>query len=240
MFLHSFRAPSLEELYSEGPHLASYSFEIGNPKLNPERALAKEIGYNLSLHNLEFSVTGYHNGFGNYNFAVNTGVKNNRYPTLFNYQFSGVKARMYGIESEIRLQLKQHFFFDLTAHYVKADIKEVNDLQWAAMPYTPPFTMKSRLSYRNGSTSTGVSYHFSAEQTRIGDFELPSSSYSLVDVYMQHEWMGNKSKRLNGLHIIRLRVDNLLNVSYYNHLSRIKNLATELGISANIMYRYYF
>lgn len=240
MFLHSFRAPSLEELYSEGPHLASYSFEIGNPNLNPERALAKEIGYSLSLSNLEFNVTGYHNGFGNYNFAVNTGVKNNRYPTLFNYQFSGVKARMYGIESEMRLQLRQHFFLDLTAHYLKADIKEANELQWGPMPYTPPFSIKSRLSYRNGSTSTGVSYHFSAEQTRIGNFELPSSSYSLVDVYMQHEWMGNKSKRLNGLHTIRLRIDNVLNESYYNHLSRIKNLATELGISANVMYRYYF
>ena len=108
------------------------------------------------------------------------------------------------------------------------------------MHYTPPFSIKSRLSYRNGSTSTGVSYHFSAEQTRIGNFELPSSSYSLVDVYMQHEWMGNKSKRLNGLHTIRLRIDNVLNESYYNHLSRIKNLASELGISANVMYRYYF
>lgn len=240
VFLHSFRAPSLEELYSEGPHLASYSFEIGNPILNPERALAKEIGFNFNLPDLEFNLTSYHNGFENYNFAVNTGVKNSRYPNLFNYQFIGVEARMYGIESELMIQLRKSLFVNITAHYLRADIKEKTAQHWIPMPYTPPFSIKSRLDYRNGSTSTGVSYHFSAEQTRIGNFELPSPSYSLVDIHIQHEWLASKSNLLNGLHTIRLRVDNLLNTSYYNHLSRIKNLATELGISANIMYRYYF
>ncbi|MEQ9569185.1 MAG: TonB-dependent receptor, partial [Longimicrobiales bacterium] len=32
----AFRAPDVSELYSEGPHLASYSFEVGNPDLDTE------------------------------------------------------------------------------------------------------------------------------------------------------------------------------------------------------------
>src|SRR5690625_4571272 len=32
----AFRAPAIEELYSDGPHLADYSFDIGNPNLPTE------------------------------------------------------------------------------------------------------------------------------------------------------------------------------------------------------------
>ena len=38
-FMRTFRAPTTEELFSEGPHLASYSYEIGNADLEKERVL---------------------------------------------------------------------------------------------------------------------------------------------------------------------------------------------------------
>ena len=31
--MQTMRAPRVEELYSDGPHLATYAFEIGNPDL---------------------------------------------------------------------------------------------------------------------------------------------------------------------------------------------------------------
>ena len=34
--MHTMRAPRVEELYSDGPHLATYAFEIGNPNLKSE------------------------------------------------------------------------------------------------------------------------------------------------------------------------------------------------------------
>ena len=37
--MRTFRAPSLEELFSEGPHLAAYSYEVGNGSLDSERGL---------------------------------------------------------------------------------------------------------------------------------------------------------------------------------------------------------
>ncbi|KAA3655730.1 MAG: TonB-dependent receptor, partial [Calditrichaeota bacterium] len=35
-FMHSFRAPGIEELFSEGPHLAAYSYEVGSADLDAE------------------------------------------------------------------------------------------------------------------------------------------------------------------------------------------------------------
>ena len=34
--MKTFRAPGIEELFSDGPHLAVYSYEIGNAELEPE------------------------------------------------------------------------------------------------------------------------------------------------------------------------------------------------------------
>jgi len=39
----AFRPPSIEELFSAGPHLASYAYEVGNPALAPERGTGVDL-----------------------------------------------------------------------------------------------------------------------------------------------------------------------------------------------------
>ena len=39
-YTSSYRAPALEELYNNGPHLGNLAFEIGNPNLNRDAAMA--------------------------------------------------------------------------------------------------------------------------------------------------------------------------------------------------------
>ena len=47
-------APSIEELYSAGPHLASYAYEIGRPDLAAARGLVRDAGgVVLEVLNLE-------------------------------------------------------------------------------------------------------------------------------------------------------------------------------------------
>src|SRR5699024_10159932 len=60
-FMYSFRPPSQEELFSEGPHVAVYSFEIGNPDLDAERGLGKEIFFRYRGNAISAELTGYHN-----------------------------------------------------------------------------------------------------------------------------------------------------------------------------------
>ena len=49
--MQTMRAPRVEELYSDGPHLATYAFEIGNPDLKSEKiyGIENSIRYNLSI-----------------------------------------------------------------------------------------------------------------------------------------------------------------------------------------------
>ncbi|MGN8225898.1 TonB-dependent receptor [Gracilimonas sp. BCB1] len=241
--LHSFRAPSLEELYSEGPHLASYSYEIGNPDLDPERALAKELFLRYQADKASAEVTIFHNAFSNYLYAQDTGERNNRRPDLNNYQFVGTEAVLYGAEFSGEYQFLRRFVFDASLSYTLAE-RTVSEQEQAAtgydgdsrpLPQIPPFKVKSSLKYTKGEFEIGSRVRFSAEQNRTGEFETPTNSYFLVDAFSQYRLEGGKL-----LHTFSLNVNNLLNTEYYDHLSRIKDLRPQPGINISLLYRFYF
>ena len=55
-FAHSYRAPALEELYNNGPHIGTVTFEIGNENLRRERA--NGIDFSLRHASDRFRISG--------------------------------------------------------------------------------------------------------------------------------------------------------------------------------------
>ncbi|HCI70045.1 MAG TPA: TonB-dependent receptor [Balneola sp.] len=237
--LRSFRAPSLEELYSEGPHLASYSFEIGNPDLDPERAWAKEIFIGFQSNKINTSAALFHNGFDNYLYARNTGKTNIQRADLLNYQFVGTEAELYGVESSAEFQLTNTIVFDVSASYTigKQDTTDQNGNNKGTrpLPQIPPFKAQSSIKYAKDGLEIGTRFKYAARQDRTGEFENPTDSYFLTDLFAQYRINGEKL-----LHTISVNVNNLLNEEYYNHLSRIKDLRPEPGRNFTVLYRIYF
>lgn len=239
ILLHSFRAPSLEELYSEGPHLASFSFEIGNPELKPERSFAKEIfgRWQNNKSTIKFAV--FHNDFSNFNYAQNTGQQNSRFPSLNNYQFVGNEAQLYGFEAAVEHQLLQNWVVDASISYTvgKQDTADINgnNQRTIPLPMIPPLKAKSSLKYAKDGFEVGTRFTFAAAQNRTGEFETQTDSYFLTGLFAQYRF---NTKKL--LHTLSLNVNNLLNEEYYNHLSRIKDLRPEPGRNFSLLYRIYF
>lgn len=238
VLLHSFRAPSLEELYSEGPHLASFSFEIGNPELEPERSLAKEVFTKWQGKASTIRLAIYHNDFSNFNYAKNTGKKNSRFPSLDNYQFVGTEARLYGFEVAAETQLTKTFVVDASASLTLGE-QDTTSQRGAtgtqALPQIPPFKLNSSIKYVKKGFELGGRLTYAASQERIGEFETETSSYFLLGTFLQYRF---DSKKL--LHTFSLNVNNLLNEEYRNHLSRIKELRSEPGRNFSLLYRVYF
>ena len=239
ILLHSFRAPSLEELYSEGPHLASFSFEIGNPELEPERSFAKEIFSRWQTSKSAFRVAIFHNDFSNFNYARNTGQQNARFPSLNNYQFAGTEAVLYGFEASAEQQFFQNWVMDASVSFTigKQDTTDQNGNNSGTrpLPQIPPFKAKSSLKYAKDDFEIGTRIKYAAKQDRTGEFETPTDSYFLTDLFAQYRINGKKL-----LHTISVNVNNLLNEEYYNHLSRIKDLRPEPGRNFTLLYRIYF
>lgn len=242
-FMHSFRAPSQEELYSEGPHLASYSYEIGNPDLDPERGLGKELFLRYKQSDASIEVTGYHNSFTNYIYPRNTGEPSLRFPDLNEYQFIGARAKFYGFEAAAQVKLTNRIALDGTISYTYAD-REITekeqktigqDNEWQPLPMIPPLKGRLTLKYASGGFRIGANATLAAAQTRTGDFETPTDGYAIFDVFGQYRFQTAEL-----LHTISLSADNLLNREYYSHLSRIKDIMPEPGRNISLLYRMYF
>ena len=234
--LHSFRAPSLEELYSEGPHLAVYTFEIGNPDLEAERGIAKELFLAYNNKNTVLKSAIYHNGFSNYLYAQDTGIKNNKNPDLNNYQFVGVEAQLYGFEISVEQQFFNNFLFKGSMNYtVGQQNVSVSNSNQVPLPLIPPLALKSSIKYSRNSFSIGSRLTYNATQNELGEFETPTESFVLLD--------GFASLRIHSgelLHTLSFNATNVTNVTYRNHLSIIKDLNPEAGRNFSLLYRLYF
>ena len=241
--MQSFRAPSQEELYSEGPHLASYSYEIGNPDLDPEKGFGKELFLRLKKNTFNAEIAGYHNSFSNYIYPRNTGQPSIRFPSLNEYQFIGADAVLYGIEAsgELLLTSKLALSGNINYTFAERDVteeeKQVSGQQADVqpLPIIPPLKASVNLKYASQKFEVGTKVQFAADQNRTGDFEEPTDGYTILNLFGQYRFEG-----IGMLHTISINADNIFNTTYFNHLSRIKEIRPEPGRNVSLLYRLYF
>ncbi|MDX1639981.1 MAG: TonB-dependent receptor, partial [Balneolaceae bacterium] len=239
----SFRAPSQEELYSEGPHLASYSFEIGNPDLTPERGLGKELFLRYRGNAISAEVTGFHNGFSNYIYPRNTGRASIRFPSLNEYQFIGADAELYGFELSGEWQFQPGLAVTGSASYTLGRRKRTEEEQaltgsgdsYRSLPMIPPLKGNLGLKYGGSTYQGGFRLRWATEQNRTGEFETPTAGFMVFDLFGQYRF-----QKGNILHTLSLNIENLLDDTYRSHLSRIKELVPEPGRNVSLLYRIYF
>lgn len=242
-FMNSWRAPSLEELYSEGPHLAAYAFEIGNPDLNAEKGIGNEIFARYKSTISTFQLAGFYNYFSNFIHAQDTGRPSIPRADLNEFQYVGTQATIYGVEFSSELKLSNSLFLDANLaltigdRVVSADEKEATGLTVSEqpLPMIPPFNGNLGIRYALKNLSIGGRVRLSAKQDRLGEFETQTEGYTVVDLNSQYRFSWG-----NALHTISLNANNLLNEEYYNHLSLVKDLFPEPGRNINMLYRVYF
>lgn len=237
--IHSFRAPSQEELFSQGPHLASYSYEVGNPDLSPERGLGKEVFLRYRSSQGHAELTFFHNGFSNYNYARDTGNERQSGSGLIPiYQFTGTEAVLSGVEFSGEVQLLNNFAFSGSFSYThgkRFDENGSDSGEWTPLPMIPPLKGNISLKYGKDGFQTGSRIKFAADQNRTGEFETPTAGYTVLNLFSQYRF-----ERWELLHTISLNANNVLNTTYRNHLSRIKDLIPEPGRNISLLYRVYF
>ena len=73
------------------------------------------------------------------------------------------------------------------------------------------------------------------DQKKISAFESVTPGYFLIDIFGSYSF-GTK----NGSHRLIFQLNNLLDQTYYNHLSKIKSIMPESGRNISLQYRYLF
>ena len=224
------RAPTIEELYNEGPHLAAYTFEKGNVELNAERSFGAEAFFHYLQPGFDLVFTGFWNEFDNYIAPRNTGEIN--YAQLLPiYAAEGLDARMMGVETHLKWRPNARLELEMNLSHVRGENRD--DLM--PLPEMPPLKFVGSVTYRHPWLTGGGTMVWAAGQKRVDTYEDPTAGYSVFGVYIQRDFLANRAR-----HSFILSLENLFDTEYRNHLSRIRSVMPETGRSLKLNYKMFF
>jgi iron complex outermembrane receptor protein len=225
--LRSFRAPSVEELFSEGPHLAAYSFDVGNPGLKSEVGWRLEAFVRYEGGSSRGQLTVFRNDIARYIFPRNTGQIN--YRTLLPiYQFSGLSAVLQGAEVAAETGIAAPFLLGISASALRGTLRSTG----SPLPMMPPLSGKIDVRYSTSQWNAGVVARLAADQKQVDQFEQPTAGYAVVDLTAQYQ-ISSRSM----FHTFIVSVENVFNREYRMHLSRVKSVMPEPGRNVKLLYK---
>ncbi len=216
------RAPSTEELFSNGPHIATNAFEIGNPNFDEEKALGIEGTVKGQIGWMFAQVNAYYTDYTDFIFETPTGEEEDGLPV---FEFRAEDATFAGFEAETEIQFPVvsmdylgdvGFFATGSIDFVDASIDvSGND----NLPRIPPLSGLVGAGFRSEYLDFRVEGEFVAEQDEVTEFELPTGSYALLNIYAAVHPFG--SERDISLDI---RATNLTDEEARLHTSFLKDL----------------
>lgn len=182
----SSRAPSAEELYSDGPHLATGSFEIGDPGLDVEAAWHAAATVSWSGERAEATATVYATAFRDYIYQFADGTEMDELRVL---RFGQADAFFRGLDLAARVEVASlgDGALALTAQLdtvaARIDVSG-ND----HVPRLPPTRYGVGLAATHGRWQGSLDYLRVAEQSDTAAFELPTDAYGDLRLHVTRDW----------------------------------------------------
>ena len=220
------RAPTIEELYNQGPHLAAYTYERGNHKLDAESGYGAELEFRNYGEIINWRAAVHSTWFLNHLAPRATG-DTNWSQILPIYQVSGDDALLMGGSASVELPADQGFYAQAGASYVCGFYQNEN---WSDMPQIPPFKFHGEVAYLWTHVRAGIHTEFALAQNRVDHYEERTPGYVTFGASLEFHW----SLALAHYSII-LRGENLFDADVRNHLSRLKSVMPEKGRNISIL-----
>jgi len=217
---HAERAPSAEELYVNGPHPGTQSFEVGDPNLAKEKSNGAELTLRGSGRGFNFGASAYHIWFSDYIYGQQTGAVEDGLPV---FEYRQAKARYLGFEIDGSVQVAKVGGFilnlDALADYVRATIRTVGPA-----PRIPPFRLLGGIEAQSDRLTGRIEVERTARQGRLAAFETPTKGFTLVNASIAF-----KPLKDNEATSITLSANNIFDVDARRHASFLKDYAPLAG-----------
>lgn len=236
--VYSQRPPNAQELYANGPHLATQQFEIGDRNLSAQEAFGVELVARKSLGRITGSVGGYYNRFNNFIDLLPTGefvdTSDNDHghshggdPIIPVFAFESVPATFAGMEAEAVVHILDGDPYSVDigfqADYVSARNRDTDE----ALPYLPPFRLGSSFRFAWEAFTSEVSILWARQQRVTPEFILPTDAYVMLDIDLGYTFdLGPTAVDLFA------RASNLLNQDARVSTSTLKDVAPLPGVGA--------
>ncbi|WP_374578874.1 TonB-dependent receptor domain-containing protein [Phenylobacterium sp.] len=209
------RAPSAQELYARGVHLATNTYEIGDAALDVETAKSVELTLKKTDGATTFTASAYRYAYDGYIYADTL----DQFEDFRLIRYSQADATFTGLEGELRHQFAPGLSATVFGDYVRAKFDNGGDL-----PRIPAGRLGLRGDFARGDWSGGAEYVRVFEQEKIAAFETRTPGYDMVNATLAYDLaLGGFDSQ------VFVRGTNLLDEKALNHASFITNVAPLRG-----------
>ncbi|WP_441375115.1 zinc piracy TonB-dependent receptor ZnuD [Acinetobacter lwoffii] len=208
---HQQRLPLAQELYADGLHFATNTYEFGNPDLDKETSNNLELGLHYEGDKLDYHVHVYHNWFDDYIYGETVAQNGN----LRGVHYTQDKARFYGTEAQAGYQINDMYKVSVFGDYVRGKIEAEN------APRVPAGRLGTKVEadFADGWSGLAEYYHV-FNQDKIASYEDETQGYNMVNVGLSYA----NSLADNNAYRVYFKANNLLDDQVYSHTSFLSNI----------------
>lgn len=232
----AWRAPSLFELYANGPRLGEGRYEYGNASLDPETSTNLDASLRWESARTRAELSAYRTRVQRFIYIAPTNTTQNN---LRVYRYDQADAALHGLELSASTQATDALLLRGRVDGVRGSRVDDGD----PLPLMPPVRAALGAEVRAapgrfGRPYLGVDAEHVAAQTRLsreerdatvepGRFPLATDAYTLLSLGGGFDVMAR-----NRLTHVGLAIRNLTNVQYRDFLNRYKEFAYAPGFNA--------
>ena len=224
-YIHSYRAPALEELYNYGPHPGNLAFEIGNPDLKREAGDGVEVSLRHQGRNLRAEANLFRYQMHDFVYFLPTGEFDDGLPVNL---FSQADARFAGAEARVQARLRGPLWLLAGFDYVDANLTAGGRMH---LPRIPPARGRLGFDWFWRGLSVRPELLMVNRQWQVAPNEDPTAGYAVAHLNASYTLT-----RGHVLHTFNVTTFNLGNRLYRNHLNFVKNIAPEMGRGIRFAY----
>ncbi|MCX6352243.1 MAG: TonB-dependent receptor [Bacteroidetes bacterium] len=240
-----YRAPNIAELSANGVHEGTFRYETGNQSLKSETSLQEDLGLDFNSQHVSLGVSVFNNSIANYiyskkvqNHLGKDSILNPSNPVSL-YHFVQGNAQLYG--GEIEMDIHPHPLDWLHIENAFSTVYGLNKSNTADsnkyLPNIPAAKYRGELKaqfnkgfsvFKNCYAKVEMESYFNQDKIlREANTETVTPAYTLFNAGLGTDVVSKKGTTLCSFHITG---NNITDVAYQNHLSRLKyapeNIAT--------------
>ena len=221
----SWRAPTLFELYANGPRIGEARYDIGNRALEEEKGLEIDGGVRWTGPSARAEVSVFRNAIDDF---IVTAPTDQFFGGLRVFRTTQTDALLRGVEAQAEVRVLRPLTLRGVFDYVRGTERGTGD----DLPLIPPARGRGEAEYRASSIPLlgdgylSAAVELVAEQTHAAEDEFAPGGYALLDL-----GLGTQRRAAGRTVRFDLQVHNALDAAYRDFLSRYKEFALNPGRS---------
>ena len=227
----SARLPSPGELFSDGAHIPTRTFDIGDPDLGREVGAGLDLTLRKEEGILQGKLTFFRQDFQDFIYHAFTGAEMAGFPVV---RYSQADATMAGAELHARIELAKwnghDLHLEILGDTVDAELDEGGNL-----PRIPPMSLGAGLHYHGHDWRAAVEWRRVDDQNDVAQQETPTDGYTMVNAHI-----GRRFTLKDEIVDVLLRGRNLTDEEARVHTSLLKTFAPLPGRDITLSVRYWF